>query len=333
MQEQVWRDPRSWSITSKILSSRTLLWFWIVLQRNTQNCAGIMGTFLNDPPAQELQPSSIFNNSKNLASSSQDVRADISETARRDMKRESLNTPTQKSHFQSGNELCLTLVDLILTVWWIIREFLFRMESLEKILTVLEVQKLEAQLQNWSLHANNRTSDHNAVWVKEVEAAKSIDELRDWLQRPHCFPDFDMLDAVVASASKKLLNTQSNFRKRREVSKSKRTQNSAPISCEEDKLHAWSTSIVRTTRAYEAVQGLSDLFAMSLQNDDVQDFDVSAFRPDPERITQSQNNRTPPNFGLWWLCMIKKLLGIMENRTVKNLKTAVKLHIDQLITL
>ena len=28
------------------------------------------------------------------------------------------------------------------------------------------------------------------------------------------------------------------------------------------------------TRAYEAVQGLSDLFTTSLQNDDVQDFDV-----------------------------------------------------------
>ena len=30
----------------------------------------------------------------------------------------------------------------------------------------------------------------------------------------------------------------------------------------------------RATRAYEVVQGLPDLFNMSLQNDDVQDFDV-----------------------------------------------------------
>ena len=30
----------------------------------------------------------------------------------------------------------------------------------------------------------------------------------------------------------------------------------------------------RATRAYEAVQGLSDLFTKSLQNGDVQDFDV-----------------------------------------------------------
>ena len=30
----------------------------------------------------------------------------------------------------------------------------------------------------------------------------------------------------------------------------------------------------RATGAYEAVQGLADLFTMSLQNEDVQDFDV-----------------------------------------------------------
>ena len=45
-------------------------------------------------------------------------------------------------------------------------------------------------------------------------------------------------------------------------------------SYEEDRLRTWSTSYVRATGAYEAVQGLSTLFAFSLQNDDVQDFDT-----------------------------------------------------------
>ena len=58
-------------------------------------------TFFERPPAQEGQSSIIFNNSKNLASSFQDLRPDTSETARRDMKRESLNTPFQPPHFQS----------------------------------------------------------------------------------------------------------------------------------------------------------------------------------------------------------------------------------------
>ena len=53
-------------------------------------------------------------------------------------------------------------------------------------------------------------------WIKEVEIAKSIDELmtsRSIVERTD-FPDFDMLDAMIASALKKLLNTQIHFRKR-----------------------------------------------------------------------------------------------------------------------
>ena len=86
---------------STILSFRTLPRCGSGLPRNTQNCTGIMGNVFERPPAQEGQSSTIFNNSKNLASSSEDVRLDVSETARRDMKRESLNTPIQPSHFHS----------------------------------------------------------------------------------------------------------------------------------------------------------------------------------------------------------------------------------------
>ena len=53
------------------------------------------------------------------------------------------------------------------------------------------------------------------LWIKEVEIAKSIDELmtsRSIVE--HDFLDFDMLDAMIASALKKLLNTQTHFRER-----------------------------------------------------------------------------------------------------------------------
>ena len=86
--------------TSTILSSRTLPRCDSGLPRNTQNCTGIMGNVFERPPAQEGQSSTIFNNSKNLASSSRNVRLNVAETARRDMKK-SLNTPIQPSHFQS----------------------------------------------------------------------------------------------------------------------------------------------------------------------------------------------------------------------------------------
>ena len=69
------------------------------------------------------------------------------------------------------------------------------------------------------------------LWIKEVEIAKSIQELvtsRSITEQPK-FPD-----SMIASALKKLLNTQSNFR-RKQVSKSSELRIPTD-SYEEDKL-------------------------------------------------------------------------------------------------
>ena len=61
---------------------------------------------------------------------------------------------------------------------------------------------------------------------KKLRFAKSVDELltsRSIVERTD-FPDFDMLDAMIASALKKLLNTQIHFRKRASVEE-QRAQN------------------------------------------------------------------------------------------------------------
>ena len=109
---------------------------------------------------------------------------------------------------------------------------------------------------------------------KEVEIAESIDELvtsRSIARQPK-FPDFDVLDAVIASALKKLLNTQSNFQKRVSVEE-QRAQNSDRF-VRGRQIAYMIYEHFRPTGAYEAVQGLSDLIGIRLQNDDVQDFDV-----------------------------------------------------------
>ena len=79
-----------------------------------------------------------------------------------------------------------------------------------------------------------------------------------------------MLDAKIASSLKKLLPSV-HFRKKEAVSKSDVLKNTnfrgrqiAYMICDH----------FRATGAYEAVQGLSDLFKIRLQNDDVQDFDT-----------------------------------------------------------
>ena len=87
--------------TSAILGSRTLPRCDSGLPRNTQNCTGIWGNVFERPPVQEGLSSTVFHNLKNLPSSFQVSKPDISETARREMKRELLNAPTQSHHFRS----------------------------------------------------------------------------------------------------------------------------------------------------------------------------------------------------------------------------------------
>ena len=97
----------------------------------------------------------------------------------------------------------------------------------------------------------------------------------------------------------------------------------------------------RATEAYEAVQGLSALFTISLQNDDVQDFDVrwdhallSASDMPSDMILEGlyksklQNSAQP-----------RTVLALHDQETARNsgkpndsqLKTAVKLHMDQMM--
>ena len=178
--------------TSTILCSRTLPRCDSGLARSTNNFTGIMGIVFERPLAQEGQSSTIFNNSKNLASSSQDVRLDVSETASRDMKRESLNTPIQPSHFQNRSDTSGTYSQVGMMDY---PRVPFTERNLGKCPDSM-------QLQSWKLNSRTefcmRTAEHQVTmqWIKEVEVARSIDELvtSRSITGQHNFLDFDMLD-------------------------------------------------------------------------------------------------------------------------------------------
>ena len=79
------------------------------------------------------------------------------------------------------------------------------------------------EFQSWKVNIKtevcSKTADPHLTmqWIKEVEIAKSIDELmtsRSIVGRAD-FLDYDMLDAMIASASKKLLDKHVHFRRRR----------------------------------------------------------------------------------------------------------------------
>ena len=94
----------------------------------------------------------------------------------------------------------------------------------------------------------------------------------------------------------------------------------------------------RVTGPFEALRGLSDLLGISLQNDDVQDFDV------PWDQAPLSANETPTEMILEGLYksklqdseQLRTVLDLYDQETVRNnvqpshtrLKTSVRLHID-----
>ena len=179
------------------------------------------------------------------------------------------------------------------------------------------------------------------LWIKEVETAKSVDELmrsRSTVGRTD-FPDFDMLDAMIASALKKLLYTQSNFEKRVSVEE-QRAHNSDRFLRGRQIAHM-VCSYFRATGAYEAAQGLSDLFTISLQNDNVQDFDV---RWDHALLPVSEMPSDVILEGLYKSKLqdsfqLQTVLALYDQETARHkgkpnysqLKTSAKLDTDQMM--
>ena len=205
-----------------------------------------------------------MNNSKILTSSSQELGHEITETGRkeRERKREQLNAPIQSPHFQTRSG---TLNPTAGTF-----SHGGMMDYPSTPMTEWKLEKIpdSTEFQGWKYNFRTKFVEQPILrspcsGSKKLRVQKSTDELvtsRSITGHPN-FLDFDMLDAMIASALKKHFSMQSNFRRRVGVEE-QRAQNS-------DRFLTRKTNCV-----HEAVQGLTDLVALSLQNDDVQDFDV-----------------------------------------------------------
>ena len=203
--------------TPTIMSPRTMprcdsglpAWF-------TKLRTGITGNVFERPPAQEGQSSTIFPQFKKIGIF---------------ISRYGAWHQTQHGEIWKGNqwvrrfnhhtsnvevEFWTIRVEFILTwVWWIIREFPLRNGILDKFLTLwnFKVGSLTSGLKFVCKQPNIKSL---CCGVKKFEVAKSIDELvtsRSITGR-HNFPDFDIVDAMIASALKKHINTQSDLPKK-----------------------------------------------------------------------------------------------------------------------
>ena len=101
--------------------------------------------------------------------------------------------------------------------------------------------------------------------------AKSVDDLvTSQLIEGHAFPQFEMLDAKIASALKRVITNQ-YFRKRMNVEEQHAQKYNRFL---QGRLIAYMIyESFRATVAHDAALDLSDLFTDSPQGDDIQDFD------------------------------------------------------------
>ena len=142
------------------------------------------------------------------------------------MKREPLNTSIPLPHFQSGGGM-LNHTGGTCSQSGLIDCPRFTVSELQ-LVKFLDSMNFQSWKVNFKTEVSLKTAGPQItmLWIKEVEIAKSIDELmtsRSITGRRN-FPDHDMLDAMIASALKRLLDKHVHFRKRVSVEE-QRAQN------------------------------------------------------------------------------------------------------------
>ena len=273
------------------------------LPHDTRNIMVTSGHVFERLRAREGQTSTIFDNSKNLASSSQ---PDTTETTRRresDMKRESLNASIPSPHFQSRSGM-LNHTGGTYSHNGIIDCPRFPISEL-RLGTFLDSLEFQRWKVNFKTEVCSKTADPHLTMhrIKEVEIAKSIDELmtsRSIVERSD-FPDYDMLDAMIAFALKKTYRHADTLLKESNCRKAAYS-NIRPILTRE-------TNCLHDLRAFPCNRSLSSgrrtLRLIHYM------FAERRCRRDPWKDCTSQNYRTLSSFRLCWLCMTMKLFEII----------------------
>ena len=106
------------------------------------------------------------------------------------------------------------------------------------------------------------------LWIKEVEMVESVDDLKSSCSiRRIRMPDFDVLDAKIASALKKIIHN-TRFKKKFSLEEQK-----APPPQKKGQNAFLIYEYFRVTGANDSVENYADLFTIVLRNDDIQEFD------------------------------------------------------------
>ena len=108
-------------------------------------------------------------------------------------------------------------------------------------------------------------------WIKEVELVDSVDELRSSSStRGISMPDFEVLDARIASALNKIIHN-SHFKRKTSLEERKAQKEDRFLRGRQIAYLIYDH--FRVTGTHDSVENYTDLFTIGLRNDDIQEFD------------------------------------------------------------
>ena len=109
------------------------------------------------------------------------------------------------------------------------------------------------------------------LWIKEVEMVDSVDDLKSSLSvRRIRMPDFEVLDAKIASALNRIIHN-SHFKRRVSLEEQKAPKEDRFLRGRQIAYLIYKN--FRVTGANDSVENYADLFTIALRNDDIQEFD------------------------------------------------------------
>ena len=109
------------------------------------------------------------------------------------------------------------------------------------------------------------------LWIKEVEIVESVDDLKSSRSiRGTHGPDFEVLDAKIASALNRIIQN-TRFKKKFSLQEMKAQKEDRFL--RRRQIAYLIYEYFRVTGANDSVENYADLFAVVLRNDDIQEFD------------------------------------------------------------
>ena len=110
-------------------------------------------------------------------------------------------------------------------------------------------------------------------WIKEIEVANSLDDLITPKSMTGTnFPDHEELELMMAAALKRCYDKHTHFRKKTSVEEQRAQKDNRFLRGRQIAFLIYE--YFRPTGSFDEIQGLSGLFSIKMQDDDIQDFDL-----------------------------------------------------------